>query len=414
MPSPQVIVAQIGARRHYAVPRIYFDAGMLAGLFTDLCATKGWPRLVRTCVPARLQPAGLRRLCSRIPHGVPADKITSFGRLGLDIYRRRRKVSSVAEGIDLDLWAGSALCSAIVASGLPAVDLVHAFCPGGLELVRESKKRGMRGIVEQTNAPAAVVTRIISEENSRFAGYIVHPEKNDLWKKLADREYAEWEAADRIVCASQFVLDGIRQVGGPVEKVVVVPSGVEVPRAPVIRRKRKPGSGIHVLFVGRVDLRKGAHYLIEAARMLKGTDVSIRICGPNFLTPEALKDLPPNLTLTGRITRSEVARQYEWADIFCLPTLCEGSAMVNYEAMAMGLPVITTPNAGSIVQDGVNGYVFRARDAGAIVEAIEKCRVKMDDSGIPFPLWAESPPDYSLEAYGNRLIEAARGVLSQK
>lgn len=58
------IVAQIGARMHYAVPRILHEAGMLAHLYTDNCASKGWPRLLHD-VPAPWRPAALRRLLSR-------------------------------------------------------------------------------------------------------------------------------------------------------------------------------------------------------------------------------------------------------------------------------------------------------------------------------------------------------------
>lgn len=411
MSVPSVVVAQVGARRHYAVPRIYQQAGMLARLYTDICAVKGWPRLANSCWPTRVRPAGVRRLLGRVPYGIPREKITAFSTLGLKIYQRRRRVRSTSDFSDLEVWTGSQLCQHVVNSGLPAVDLVHTFCSGGLELIREAKSRGIRTIVEQTNAPAGVYSRIIDEEHKKYAGFIEHSETNDSWQSWAHREQQEWDAADMVICGSQFVVDGIREVGGPVHKTVVVPSGVEVPARAMPRKIRGKGASVNVLYVGRIDLRKGAHYLIEAARRMKDAHVSFRMCGAELLTPRALQDLPPNLEILGRVPRAEIQRQYEWADVFCLPSLCEGSAMVTYEAMAMGLPVITTPNSGSIVQDGVNGFLFPARDPDAIVAAIEKCRPRLDDANDPFPASPASPPEFSLEAYANRLIAAANQAL---
>ena len=71
---------------------------------------------------------------------------------------------------------------------------------------------------------------------------------------------------------------------------------------------------------------------------------------------------------------------YKWADVFVLPSICEGSAMVTYEALIHGLPIITTYNSGSIVRDGVDGFITSIRD----VEAIAECLVKIYQSRSEF------------------------------
>ena len=55
------LVAQLGARRHYAIPRMLHEGDLLKRFCTDICAVKGWPRLLRV-LPIGLQPRGLRRL----------------------------------------------------------------------------------------------------------------------------------------------------------------------------------------------------------------------------------------------------------------------------------------------------------------------------------------------------------------
>ena len=75
------LVAQLGARRHYAIPRMLHEAGMLDRFYTDICAVKGWPSALRV-VPRSLRPAGLKRLMGRVPVGVPEEKIRAFTTFG--------------------------------------------------------------------------------------------------------------------------------------------------------------------------------------------------------------------------------------------------------------------------------------------------------------------------------------------
>src|SRR3989441_8298497 len=70
------------------------------------------------------------------------------------------------------------------------------------------------------------------------------------------------------------------------------------------------------------------------------------------------------------VPRAEVHHWFERADVFVYPSLHEGSALAIYEALACGLPIITTPNSGSMVQDGIQGYVVPIRDVERLKEKI--------------------------------------------
>jgi glycosyltransferase involved in cell wall biosynthesis len=61
---------------------------------------------------------------------------------------------------------------------------------------------------------------------------------------------------------------------------------------------------------------------------------------------------------------------YREADVFVLPTISDGFALTQLEAMAHGLPVITTPNCGEVVRDGVDGFLIPARDSAALAKAL--------------------------------------------
>ena len=68
----------------------------------------------------------------------------------------------------------------------------------------------------------------------------------------------------------------------------------------------------------------------------------------------------------------EVHALFQDADILVYPSLHEGSAFVTYEALASGLPVVTTWNAGSVVRDGIEGFIVPVRDVQALVDRLER------------------------------------------
>jgi glycosyltransferase involved in cell wall biosynthesis len=138
-----------------------------------------------------------------------------------------------------------------------------------------------------------------------------------------------------------------------------------------------------------------------------------RLVGPVDLPAHLEHDLHAHLQLHGPVPRAEIARHFVWADVFLLPSVCEGSATVVYEALAAGLPVVTTPNAGSVVRDGIDGFVCPCGDAESICEKIE---VLGRDRNLVATMAREArlrSLDYDVASYGRRLL-AAVATLDQK
>lgn len=118
------------------------------------------------------------------------------------------------------------------------------------------------------------------------------------------------------------------------------------------------------------------------------------------------------MEVLGLIPRSEIPELLAWADVLVLPSICEGSALVTYEALASGVPVITTPNAGSPVIDGETGYIVPIRDSLAIAEKLERLAAApelLKDMSAAARRYAEEHLSY--EAYSKRLISAFEQVL---
>jgi glycosyltransferase involved in cell wall biosynthesis len=162
---------------------------------------------------------------------------------------------------------------------------------------------------------------------------------------------------------------------------------------------------LQVLWLGQVNVRKGIHYLIEAARMLEGRDIHFDIVGPIGIAREIVDSAPSNMTFHGSVSRDLAADYYRKADVFVLPTLSDGFAITQLEAMAYGLPVITTPHCGKVVIDGETGFVVPARDAKALAEAVmrfakdRELALRMNDN------CRASVKKFSIDTYGECLMK---------
>jgi glycosyltransferase involved in cell wall biosynthesis len=162
-----------------------------------------------------------------------------------------------------------------------------------------------------------------------------------------------------------------------------------------------------------VGLRKGLPYVLAAAREL-GAAAQFRAVGAIGVSETARLELAGEIELVGAVPRSELAAHYRWADVFLLPSIVEGSAGVVQEAMSAGLPIVTTPNAGSVVRDGVEGFVVPIRDTPAICERLTRLSESADLVGVMSAQAHERMQEFTLDANGRRLVAALREHLGAR
>lgn len=402
-------VAILGARLHYAVPRILDRAGLLNRFYTDFyIGTK--PRMKRAleAIPSRLSPAALKRMLGREGAGLNPARVVSFDALTFRQDFHKRRVRSRRELYESFAATAKAFCLAVNRTACGSPSAVYALNGAALEIFERAKERGIKCMLEQIIAPSRLESQLLLEEAERWPGWSTLPECADDSSAIAEREEREWQLADRIVCGSEFVADNVHRMSGA-GACRVVPYGVELDRFDVPRGRIRSGS-LRLLFVGAVGLRKGAQYLLKALRLLGSDSIECRFAGGLEVNPDKLEPLPSGVELLGHVPRSEVRRAFEWADVLVLPSICEGSALATYEALAAGLPVITTPNAGSVVRDGHEGFVVPIRDAEAIADRITRLAENpalLESMSRQARLRAR---EFDLEAYGRNLIQVIREV----
>jgi glycosyltransferase involved in cell wall biosynthesis len=370
------ICSQIGAREHYAIPRVLDRAGKLERLYTDFWASAPW-RLIGKLT-------GKASLATRCHPDLAGAPVTAFNLQALKA--SRQSFSNPYEGY---LQVGEAFGQQVVRHlqspnsklRAPSSTILFGYDTGFLEPAQWMKARGGKSIVGQMD-PARYEVDLVKAEEKRWQGWAKR--SVEVPESYYQRREAEWAVADLVMVNSAWSKQALIKQGVRDDKIVVVPLAFEaksprpstfVPRLDSHTSSRRSTFDarrpLRVLFLGQVILRKGIQYLIEAARLLEKEPVQFDIVGSIGISVEAVASAPSNLTFHGPVSRDRTEEFYREADLFVLPTLSDGFALTQLEAMAHGLPVIATPNCGEVVSDGVDGLIVPASDANALAEALQ-------------------------------------------
>jgi glycosyltransferase involved in cell wall biosynthesis/SAM-dependent methyltransferase len=289
-------------------------------------------------------------------------------------------------------------------------DAVICFDTCALEAFRAARRLGSQTILDVSIAPLAAVRECYLREAWLWPEF-ADSMRSDLSPARLAREARELHLADCVLAPSAFVRRAVEDLGVAPDKIADVPFGVDLEKfAP---GPRKAETTFRVLFVGKLTQRKGIAQLLEAFRRLRLPAARLEIVGdlvgsgrwlPRY---RGLFDWYPN------VTHAELAERYRRADVFVLPSLHEGSALVTYEALASGLPVIATPQTGSVVRDGVEGFLV---PAGQIEPLAERLLQLFRDSGLRLEMGARArrrAEEFSWAVYGERLGAAVRRALGR-
>jgi glycosyltransferase involved in cell wall biosynthesis len=302
------------------------------------------------------------------------------------------------ESVLFDLW--TAAC-------LPRCTLFHGWNGMCLHTLRRARRLGATTVVERASSHPHTQLRLLREEYERWNV----PLRLPTWNYR--RSVRELEEADYVTIPSSFVRDSMLEANTSPEKLVEIPYGVDLSRfQPVHDNSTHP---FRAVFAGQVSLRKGVPYLMEAWRQLGWKDSELWVIGA--ITSDVSHMTPMWRTLPGVrfIPHSRCLETWlNQCDVFVFPTIEEGSALVTYEALACGLPVITTPHAGSVVRDELEGFLVPIRDVDALCDRMQRLR---DDETLRSAMSRaalERARAFTWTTYQERLVAAYREKLSAR
>ncbi len=266
-------------------------------------------------------------------------------------------------------------CSRSVASERPDVFLgvEHA----ALASLRESSRIGTAAGLIYPSLHHLFRKKWLDPELARYPELLSRSARI-IRERDASRDYRrdeEMRAAEFIHANSATTARSLVEAGYPPDRIITVPLGAP-PAIAESELASHPPDVPTALFAGNVALHKGAHHLIEAWRRVAGTrNARLDLYGAWALPESFRPSRGENIHAHGRVPHEVVRDAMRRASVLVLPSVCDGFGMVVTEAMAQGLPVICSLNAGAsqMVVDGVNGFVVPAADPERLGERLTWC-----------------------------------------
>jgi glycosyltransferase involved in cell wall biosynthesis len=269
--------------------------------------------------------------------------------------------------------ASTWLADRLAAKYVPATSIFHGLLGVCLACLRAAKGQGAITVLENPTLHLQDWQDGVMAECNRFG---INPRNCDalLPRSLIDRARREYQLCDKIIVLSSVALRSFEQFGCADKTAVVWPGVDHLSFTPGF--KPSPPRLFRACYAGRVEAAKGVGYLLQAWKRLQLTRAELLLFGE--VKPEMeslLKGCAANVRLLGVLPAKELAQGYRESSVFVFPSANEGMGMVLLEAMASGLPVVSTDKTGAadFVSEGKEGFVVPARNVDALAERILWC-----------------------------------------
>ncbi|MFC4233176.1 glycosyltransferase family 4 protein [Parasediminibacterium paludis] len=334
---------------HFDLARELYQMGHLERIFTCLPWWKAnleaeQQQIPRDLITCNFLMQGIRRICQKVPfYSKEMD-----GRL------------AVVETRFYSNW---------VADNLPECDVYMGISGSGLHAGKLAKSRGAAYIMDRGSTHIRYANRILNEE---YAKWNIKRANENEW--LMANEEAEINESTLITVPSDFVKASFVEQGVDSNKIKVVPYGVSL--SEFYPTGQPPVDKFCILFVGQFSIRKGALYLLEAFKQFKHPKKELIIVGhvSEDLSLYIKQIGVANVKFVGAVPRNEVKTYMSTSHVLVLPSIEEGLALVQAQAMACGCPIIATPNTGSetLFDHEKEGLIIEAMSTNSIIEAFDK------------------------------------------
>ena len=284
--------------------------------------------------------------------------------------------------------------------------VLHSYEDGCSFSFVRAKELGMQCSYELPIAHWATARRLLAEEAERYPEWEPTLESTREPEEKLFRKEEELRLADRITCPSQFVLNSIPLEVRQKTLCQISPFG-SPPCEPVDFKRPKKNDILKLLFVGSMSQRKGLADLFEAMKLLKGKPISLSILGQPSMPKEFYRKKFADFNYYPPSSNSKVREIMRMHDALILPSVVEGRALVQQEALSCGVPIIVTPNAGGedLIDEGNTGYLVPIRSPERVAEKV-LCLLDSRESLVDKAEYCmKKAKAYSWSSYAHKIIE---------
>ena len=396
--------------------RAVLDALSRAGLLTRFVTTIGWSKNSYPGLAKKIR-GKLRR-----NYGLPADKIDIHPlresvRLLAGIFRAKALMRHESGWASIDqVWQSlDREAARRLRRGNYGRDLraVYAYEDCAEQLFLAARDLGLKRVYDLPIAYWETAQRLLREEAQRYPDW--EPTllaTRDSIEKLS-RKARELELAELVICPSQFVLESLPATARAQKKCSV--RSIRLTNCRSYGNEKDESGPLRVLFAGALTQRKGLADLFAAMKMIDTSAIELVVMGSLLQPLDWYRERFPNFTYEPPRPHRDVLRLMQSCDVFVLPSIVEGRALVQQEAMACGLPLIATRNAGAddLIEEGVTGFLVPVRSPEVMAEKIGWCaanRSLLSGMGIAA---RERAGELTWRAYGETVVTAIRELIGE-
>jgi glycosyltransferase involved in cell wall biosynthesis len=251
------------------------------------------------------------------------------------------------------------------------VDLVHVWPCAALETIKTAKRRGIPTVLERPNAHTRFCYEVVAAECKRVCIQTPHGDYQAS-DEVLDREEAEFDATDFLLCASDFAARSFTDRGYPKAKILRHQYGFDESEYFPETALRPPGRKFTALFVGVDAVRKGLHLATEAwLASPAAKDGMFFIAGE--LTQEYKQRFAADLSHPSIVQlghRSDVPRLMQGADVLLMPSIEEGFGLVCAEAIGAGCVPLASNACTELCRHMENALVHSVGDVATLRQHI--------------------------------------------
>ena len=293
--------------------------------------------------------------------------------------------------------------------------VLHSYEDGCYSSFARAKELGVQCSYELPIAHWATVRRLLAEESERYPEWELTLESTREPEEKLFRKEEELRLADRITCPSKFVLDsiptGIRQ-----KTPCQISMFGSPPFEPVDFERSPKNDVLKLLFVGSMNQRKGLADLFEAMKLLKGEPISLSILGQPSMSIEFYRKQFSEFEYYPPCMNSKVREIMQQHDALVLPSIVEGRALVQQEALSCGIPIVVTPNTGGedLVEEGITGHIVPIRSPEKIAEAIRALLANRNNKECIQKLCQKKAKEYTWANYAQNIIDFNLSIHAQR
>ena len=291
---------------------------------------------------------------------------------------------------------------------------IYGYEDGCLETFRVAKNRGLKCLYDLPIAYWETVRRLLEEEGRRLPEW--EPTlvgTRDSAAKL-ERKTEELALADLVVCPSLFVLQSLPPAVLNDKQCIVAEFGSPPGNFDVAHQLRLSSDKLRVLFAGSMTQRKGLADVFAAMKLLKRSDVELVVMGSPIAPMEFYRSQYRDFTYMRTRPHGEVLQLMQSCDVLVLPSLAEGRALVQQEALANGLPLIITKNTGGedLIVSGETGFLVPIRSPDKIAEKIAWLADHRDSLPAMRLAAVKKADAYPWQRYTDRILSAISASLA--